>query len=145
MRLGKALCLTLAALNVLALSARLVPKGDDELRYRASQSAGASRTELPSGGAVPFRPGGEKPEPAPNPLAQPVPAAPHVEERIDESAYSYLGSMKSPEGKTVYFFKNRAANRVDSAGYKDGGIKVLFASEKEFLLEIDGKKYKVVR
>jgi hypothetical protein len=147
MRSSKAICLALAALDVLVFAAQLFPRGGDELKARVSNPARSSKADAPRGAAVPFRPAGDIPGPiaAPEKAPVPAPSAPLVDAPIDSSAFAYLGAMTSSDGKAGYFFKSRATNRVYSAGLEDSEIQVLGASEKEFLIEIDGSKYKVAR
>jgi hypothetical protein len=144
MRSSKAFCLVLASLNVLVFAAQMAGGGDDALKARVSLSAKTSMTAEPRGASVPFRLRGELPEPT-APALSPTPAEPPAEAPIDTSAFAFLGTMTSPQGATEYFFKKNATNRVYSAGLKDSEIKLLETSEKEFLIEIDGTKYKVAR
>jgi len=144
MRPSKIICLALGALNIAVFVASSAPRSDDGLKARVSlvpKSVEPSRAAVSS---ISFRPAGDYPEPAaaPNPDLVPI-AAP--DERLDDSSIAYLGSMTSAQGKTVYFFKNKATNRVYSTGGEGDGLVVISAAEKEFILEIDGKKYKVAR
>jgi hypothetical protein len=146
MRASRAACLVLASLNALAFAAQFFPKSQGGLEARFPLAAKSSRGEAPRGAAVPFRRRGEAPEP-PSPPALPV--APHdsppAEAPVDSATVAYLGAMTSPEGTIEYFFKNRTTNRVYATGPKSGEIAVLEASEKEFLIDIDGTHYKVAR
>jgi hypothetical protein len=150
MRSSRAIFAALTALNVLAFAALPSSGGDDELAPRLSLQAEAPKDESPRGAAVPFRLRGEGPWPvAATPVARrdrpPASAADTAESQIDSSGFAFLGTMTSPEGRIEYFFKSRATDRVYSSGRGDGGIAVLDVNEKEFLIEIDGTKYKVQR
>jgi hypothetical protein len=148
MRRIKAACIVLAALNLIVF---LLPFWSVEKRGLEVRVPRTSKTA--SGGSVSsrtivFRPEGEFPAPP-----TPLPAAPESEpvqsplpdERIDAGTIVFLGSMTTAEGKTAYFFKNKITNRVYSSSMPENGIKILSQSEKEFILEIEGTRYKVIR
>jgi hypothetical protein len=148
MRSSKVACLVLAALNVAVFSAQFISEGDAQLEARVSFSAKNAKPREGRGAVVPFRLEGEMLKPDTVPSAVPEPASVPVtppEVPIDSVSFTYLGTMTSPEGRIEYFFKNRATGLVYSAGHQDGTIKVLESTEKEFLIEADGTKYKVSR
>jgi hypothetical protein len=146
MRSTKAVCLALAALNLVVFAVPSLRGGGDELKARVAISARRAEAAQARGAPVPFRLEGELPEPAALPALEsaPAPAAP-PEAPIDSDSYAYLGTMTSPEGTIEYFFKNKATGLVRSTGRRDDPIRVLESAEKEFLIEIDGTKYRVAR
>jgi hypothetical protein len=146
MRSSKVVCLALAALDLLAFAVPSLRGGGDELKARVAISARRAEAAQARGAPVPFRLEGELPEQAavPAPESGPASAAP-PEAPMDSDSYAYLGTMTSPEGTIEYFFKNRATGLVRSTGRKDGPIRVLESTDKEFLIEIDGTKYRVAR
>ncbi len=144
MRLSKALCIALGALNIAVFLVSSVPRADTGLEARVRAVPKSEARGRAAGTSIAFRLAGEYP-------IAPAAAIPEnalilvPEERVDDASISFLGSMTSPEGKAVFFFKDKATNRVYSSGGEGAGLTILSTSEKEFILEIDGKKYKVSR
>jgi hypothetical protein len=147
MRPNRIVCVAFAALNVIVFVIQVIPRNGEELRARVSISAKASTSSEQRGAAVPFRLSGEKPEPAGIPATDPQPKSivQPIQDQIDSNTFAYLGTMTSPNGSTDIFVKNMVTNRVYSSGGTRSDLKVLGESEKEFLIEINGTKYKVPR
>lgn len=144
MRRSSVICLVLASIDVLVFAAQLLPKEDDDLKARVVLPSKAA-IDAPAGGtSVPFRLPGDTPKPEGEARHAPD-RAPQNAEQIDSNSYVFLGTMKSHDGAATYFFKDISNDRVYSTGIGDGGAKILSVSEKEFLLDIEGKKYEVLR
>jgi hypothetical protein len=149
MRRSKALCVALAVLNLavfLAPFSRLEKPG---LEVRVPKTAKTADAGSAVRNTIVFRAEGVLPPPPPapepvKPVPEPVPTA-VSDAPIDTGTMLFLGSMTSAEGRVSYFFKNRMTNRVYASSAIDGGVKIVSQTDKEFVLEIDGAQYKVIR
>lgn len=142
MRFSRALCIALGALNLALFFVASAPKADEALRARVRPTTRAADHDRARGTVIIFRPAGEYPAPAPSLEQTQLPVA-TPEQPVDDVSIAFLGSMTATNGVVKFFFKNKLTNRVYSGGGEDGDVAILSASEKEFILEIDGKKYRV--
>lgn len=148
MKRSNILCIALAAANIAVFLLSFSELEKPRLEVRVPKiDKNEKALPLPRNSIV-FRPEGEYPrppaqeaiKPAPEPITVTIP-----DERVDSTTMVFLGSMTSPEGRISYFFKNRMTNRVYSSSAAENGVKIVSQTEKEFVLEIDGAKYKVIR
>jgi hypothetical protein len=147
-RSSRLACAALASLNVLVAAAGIAPRGGGEIAAIVPSPPEAARAERPRGETVIFRPRGERPASAARRTSaiapRPSEASP-VAVPIDRESFAYLGTMTAADGTSSSFFKDRAADRVYASGTGEGEPAIIEATEKEFLIELNGTKFLVAR